>query len=81
MAQININIRVDENVKNEFALLCDNLGLSVSSACVVFMRKAISEQKIPFELSANKPIEISADSLKTYIKKEEPEGYERKDGK
>lgn len=54
MAQTNLQIRIDENLKREFAELCENLGLTVTTACTVFMKKAVAEQRIPFELSVNK---------------------------
>ena len=51
MAQTSIQIRIDESTKNEFTKLCDNLGLTVTTACCAFIKRAILEQRIPFELS------------------------------
>ena len=33
--------------------LLNPLGLTVSTACTAFIRRAVSEQRIPFELSVN----------------------------
>ena len=33
--------------------ICDNIGLSATSACLVFIKKVVNEQKIPFELAVN----------------------------
>ena len=60
MAQTTVSIKIDEELKKDFAQLCDDLGLTVSSACLVFIKKAVSEQKIPFELSVEKK-NISSD--------------------
>ena len=48
----NLTIRLDQNDKNEFAAICDKIGLSVSAAFNVFVKAVIHEQRIPFELSA-----------------------------
>ncbi|MBR1751060.1 MAG: type II toxin-antitoxin system RelB/DinJ family antitoxin [Ruminococcus sp.] len=53
MAQTNFNVRMDENLKKEFGMLCSNLGLSMTTAFCVFAKKAVAEQRIPFELTAN----------------------------
>ena len=51
MAQINVNIRIDEDLKREFENLCNNLGLTMTVAFNVFARAVVRRQKIPFEIS------------------------------
>ncbi|MCL1824047.1 MAG: type II toxin-antitoxin system RelB/DinJ family antitoxin [Oscillospiraceae bacterium] len=46
----NITVRIDENVKKEAEILFDKLGLSISGAINVFIRQAINEQAIPFQI-------------------------------
>lgn len=46
-----INIRVDQDLKEEFTEVMDNLGLSVSSAFTVFMKAAVRDRGIPFKLT------------------------------
>ncbi len=53
MAQTTFTIRMDEDVKREFNAICENIGLTMTTAFCVFAKKAVSEQKIPFELTAN----------------------------
>lgn len=50
MAQTNLTIRIDENIKQEAELLFNRIGLNMSAAINVFFRQAIREQAIPFEL-------------------------------
>lgn len=50
MAQTNLTIRIDENIKQEAEILFNKIGLNMSSAINVFFRQAIREQSIPFEL-------------------------------
>ena len=55
MAQTNINIRMDEELKKEFEQFCNNIGMSMTTAICVFAKKAVYEQKIPFEITARDP--------------------------
>ena len=50
MAQTNLTIRIDENIKYEAETLFARIGLNLSSAINIFFRQAIREQSIPFEL-------------------------------
>ena len=49
MALSNLTVRLDENDKNKFSEICEKIGLSVSAAINVFVKKVVSEHKIPFE--------------------------------
>lgn len=51
MAQTNINIRIDENLKKQFDKICDDLGLTMSTAINMFAKAMIRHQGIPFEVS------------------------------
>lgn len=53
MAQININIRMDENLKKQFELFCNEFGLTMTTAFNIFAKTVVRQQKIPFELSLN----------------------------
>jgi DNA-damage-inducible protein J len=55
MAQTNINIRMDENLKRDFDGLCSDLGLTMSAAFNVFAKAMVRQQRIPFEISMNVP--------------------------
>ena len=53
MAQSNISIRIDDEVKKQFDNLCDKLGLTMSTAINLFIKAFIRENGIPFALSIN----------------------------
>lgn len=55
MAQTNVNIRMDETLKQQFDHLCSELGLNMSTAINIFARAMVRQQKIPFEVSLNVP--------------------------
>ena len=50
MAQTNLTVRIDDNIKREAEILFNRIGLNMSSAINVFFRQAVREQAIPFEL-------------------------------
>ena len=45
-----VTARVDENVKKEAKTLFKKMGLNMSTAMNLFLKKCILEQGIPFEL-------------------------------
>ena len=51
----NINIRMDADLKREFEAFCDSVGMSMTTAFTIFAKKAVYENRIPFEVSANRP--------------------------
>ncbi len=53
MAQANINIRIDEEVKKQFDEICEQLGLTMSAAINIFAKTMIREQGMPFKVSLN----------------------------
>ena len=55
MAQTSVNIRIDETLKREFDSLCQDLGLTMTTAFTVFAKTAVRRQGIPFELTKNIP--------------------------
>ncbi len=55
MAQTNINIRMDETLKQQFDRLCNELGLNMSTAVNIFAKTMVRQQKIPFEISLDVP--------------------------
>ena len=55
MAQTNINIRMDDTLKQQFDHLCNELGLTRTAAFNIFAKTMVRQQKIPFEISLNVP--------------------------
>lgn len=53
MAQTNINIRMDSELKKQFEEFCSDIGMSMTTAFCVFAKKAVRERRIPFEITAD----------------------------
>ncbi len=54
MAQtVNVNFKLDADVKRNMEQACADMGLSMSAAFTVFAKKVGRERRIPFEISAD----------------------------
>ena len=53
MAQTNVNIRMDSDLKKQFESFCSDIGMSMTTAFCVFAKKAVRERRIPFEITAD----------------------------
>ena len=52
MSQTTMYIRVDSNLKQRFDVLCDEFGISNTSALTLFIKAVVRERRIPFEIRA-----------------------------
>ena len=51
MKTVNVTLRIDEDLKEQADALFEDIGLSLNAACRIFLKKAVQEQRIPFELT------------------------------
>lgn len=51
MAQTLVNFRIDEETKKEMEKVCDELGMTVTTALNIFIKKMTREKRIPFDVS------------------------------
>ena len=82
METANLNIRTDKEVKNAAEKLFEALGLNMTTAVNMFLRQAIRENGIPFEVKLNTPNEITAAAIEEGRKKAfdiSAEGYKTMD--
>ena len=50
---VNVNFKLDADVKKSMERACSDMGLSMSAAFTIFAKKVGSERRIPFEVSAD----------------------------
>lgn len=55
MAQSTFSIRMDENLKKQFDMLCNDFGMNATTAFNIFARAVVRERRIPFEIVASPP--------------------------
>ena len=55
MKNVNVTLRVDEDLKKEAEALFSELGLNMTTAFNIFLRQSVREQGIPFQVSKHIP--------------------------
>ena len=55
MKNVNVTLRVDEDLKKQADVLFSELGMNLTTAFNVFLRQSVREQGIPFQRSKNVP--------------------------
>ena len=68
MSTTNLNIRTDKDVKEKAEKIFNELGLNMTSAVNIFLRTAIRERGIPFELKLDVPNETTIAAIEEGIK-------------
>lgn len=63
MATTNLNIRTDKAIKEQAEVIFNELGLNMTTAINMFLRTAIREHGIPFELKLDVPNEVTAAAI------------------
>ena len=51
MAQTTLSVRMDDTLKKEFDQVCNDLGLTMTTAITILAKKMAREKRIPFEVS------------------------------
>ena len=55
MAQATFSVRMDESLKRQFDMLCQDFGMTATTAINVFARAVVRQRKIPFEIASPEP--------------------------
>ena len=63
MATTNLNIRTDKDIKDQAEAIFNELGLNMTTAVNMFLRTAIREHGIPFELKLAAPNETTSAAI------------------
>ena len=63
MANINITIRIDKELKKEADNLFHELGMSFTTAVTIFAKQAVREQRIPFDIKLHQDRVVAATSM------------------
>jgi DNA-damage-inducible protein J len=71
MSQTTISIRVDSNLKQNFDSLCNEFGLSNTSALMLFIKTVVRESRIPFEIKTESIEESRKKALQAFEKMRE----------
>lgn len=55
MAKTNLTIRIDQELKTQMQELAEGLGMDLTAFITIYAKKAVREQRIPFEVSRDIP--------------------------
>ena len=58
MNQVAFTVRMDNSLKNKFEEMCENFGMSMSTAINVFARAVIKKKKIPFDIAYDTNVDL-----------------------
>ena len=50
MTQATFSIRMEKNLKEKFAEVCESIGMNMSTAINIFANAVVDKRKIPFEI-------------------------------
>ena len=53
MAQTTLSVRMDDSLKSDFDKVCNELGLSMTTAITMLAKKLTREIRLPFEVSVD----------------------------
>lgn len=76
MSKVSTNISIDADVKAKAQKVLAAMGLDLSTAVGVFLRQVVMESRIPFEIKAKIPNDVTITALKEFEEMEKhPERY------
>lgn len=67
MAQATLSMRVDDTLKKNFDIICDDFGFTSTAAITVFMKTVVRERRIPFEIKASTKEQINKDAWAAFL--------------
>lgn len=53
MAQATVSFRMDDDLKKRMEIICDEMGMNLTTAFTIFAKKVTREHRIPFEVEAD----------------------------
>ena len=78
MATAKINVCVDEKTKRDVEVLLDEMGLNMTAAINMYLKRILIEQGIPFEVSARIPNSTTVAAMDEFEEmKKNPEDYKK----
>lgn len=63
METVNVTVRMERQTRDDAAKLFSELGVSTTQAINMFLKQALREQRIPFEVSARPALESGGESM------------------
>ena len=71
MKNVNVTLRVDEDLKKKADVLFSELGMNLTTAFNIFLRQSVREQQIPFKVSKYVPNAVTLAAMDSSEKGED----------
>lgn len=65
MAQI--SVRVDDETKRDAEQVCEEIGMSISTAINIYLKRLAREGRIPFEVKADRPNKETIEAMEDVL--------------
>ena len=72
-----VSLRLEDNLKKELDLMCDEMGMSLTTFFTIYAKRALRDRKIPFEVTAPADPFYSESNMKALAESEQ----QARDGK
>ena len=63
METVNVTVRMERRTRDEAARLFSELGIGTTQAINMFLKQAVREQRIPFEIAARPAVEYGSEKV------------------
>ena len=63
METVNVTVRMERQTRDDAAKLFSELGIGTTQAINMFLKQAVREQRIPFEVTARPAVECSGEKV------------------
>lgn len=67
MAQATFSVRMDENLKKQFDVLCADFGMNATTAFNIFAKAVVREKRIPFDIVSNRSDVTLEDGMQAFL--------------
>lgn len=67
MAQATFSVRMDENLKKQFDVLCADFGMNATTAFNIFAKAVVRERRIPFDIVSTRADVSLSDGMQAFM--------------
>lgn len=58
-----VSLRIDDKTKKELDAMCDEMGMNITTFFMIYVKRALRDRKIPFEIVASADSFYSKENL------------------
>ena len=66
-----VSIRLDDDMKRQLDIMCEEMGMNLTTFFMIYAKKALRDRRIPFEITAPADVFYSEANMKQLKKAEQ----------